>query len=265
MKKIREIFNRYERELVSSLLAIFSIVIGGFLTLYGTHQTIESQFKLKEQELQFQKDKMIYELNHQNKIKTFTDFSFYNDQIYAVISQIQEITRKIADIKIKLDEETIKNNSKNARQYEYLLSIEVNNNYEVLKSLETELTRGQKQLKFNFYNLLPYIVDKDKRREFIELYKKNNQYYNNSISNLNFIINDINSFINIKSLKIDRKTFLETNYKNFLLNRHELETLSKNITSLKSYLEDFIKSYDIIKELLLEELFFRKNGVSHST
>ncbi|MFP4486515.1 MAG: hypothetical protein ACLFOC_06105 [Campylobacterales bacterium] len=260
MKSFLEFLKRYEKELISSFLTIISICIGGFLTLYGTHQTIESQFKLKEQELQFQKEKMIYELNHQNKIKTFTDFSFYNDQLYATISQIQEITRKTADIKMRLDEEIIKNNSENIRQYQYLLLISINNNFEMLKKLEEELEKSQKQLKFNFYNLLPYIPNENKRKEFTEMYKQNNQYYSSSISNLNFIIQDINSFIGIKSFKIDRKEFLQTAHKNFLLNKPVLDSLSKNIISLNSYLEDFIQSYDKIKELLLKELFFKKKG-----
>lgn len=258
MKSFLEFLKRYEKELISSFLTIISICIGGFLTLYGTHQTIESQFKLKEQELQFQKDKMIYELNHQNKIKTFTDFSFYNDNLYSVISQIQEITRKIADIKMKLDEAIILNNTSNIKQYQNLLILETNSNYQMLIDLESELSKGQKKLKLNFYNLLPYIYNQKSREEFVKLYKKNSEYYSNSISNLNFIINDINSFIDIKSLKSNRKEFLETSHKRFLLNKYELETLSKNITSLKSYLENFIQSYDNIKELLLEELFFKK-------
>lgn len=259
MRSYLRFLRKYEKELLTSFLTILSICFGGFLTLYGTHKTIESQFKLKEQELQFQKDKIIYELNHQNKIKIFTDFSFYNDQIYAIILQIQEITRKIADIKMKLDESIVKNNTANIEQYEYLLLLETNNNYETLKTLEVELEKGQKQLKFNFYNLLPYILDESRREEFIRLYQNNCQYYSDSILNLNFIINDINYFIDIKALKTDRETFLQTRYKHFLLKRHELESLSNNITSLKSYVEDFMQSSENIKELLLEELFFVKN------
>jgi len=253
-----KLLKRYEKELISSFLTIISIIIGGFLTLYGTHQSIESQFKLKEQELIFQKDKMIYELNHQNKIKIFTDFSFNNDQLYAVISQIQETIRKTADIKNELDRAIIRNDTNNIKQFNNLLISETNNNHELFKNLEVELSISQKKLKLNFYNLLPYINNKKSRKKFIKLYKINSNYYSNSISNLNFIINDINSFINVKSLDIDRKEFLQTTNKNFILTKYQLDSLSKNITSLESYLEDFIKSYDSIKELLLEELFFKK-------
>jgi len=254
-----KVLKRYEKELISSFLTIISIIIGGFLTLYGTQQSIESQFKLKEQELIFQKDKMIYELNHQNKIKIFTNFSFNNDQLYSVISQIEETIRKIADIKNELDKAIIKNNTNNIKQFQNLLISETNNNYDLFKNLETELSISQKKLKLDFYNLLPYINNKKSREKFIKLYKINSNYYSNSISNLNFIINDINSFINIKSLNIDRKEFLQTTHKNFILTKYQLNSLSKNITSLKSYLKDFIQSYDSIKELLLEELFFKKD------
>ncbi len=80
-----------KNELRSSLITILSVVIGGAITIIGNIILTNSQIDIKKKEIQFQEKKLIYEINHQNKIKVFTNFSFWNDKIHNYIKEIQDI------------------------------------------------------------------------------------------------------------------------------------------------------------------------------
>ncbi|WP_304542908.1 hypothetical protein [Sulfurimonas microaerophilic] len=227
----------------SALYQIIATITGGAIVFVSNYIAMNTTYELENKKIIAEKEKLIYEINHQKKIDVFTEFSYAIDNSFKVFNE-NTPDKVYGELMTKFFQLLLEKKYEEANNIFYEIQ-KISTQYSFnLEEANLTLTKTSEMLHKYKYNLLPYISNKDDRIAFEKKYNQLTSYFQKNINNVNLIINDINTLLS--TYKPDNPNSIyeysryieihkEKTYNAYLAVTTDLESDIKNLNEIKTF------------------------------